>query len=350
MSHLFEPVTLNAHLHLNNRVVMAPMTRSMADSELNPTEPMAAYYGRRADAGLIITEAILVAKDGQGYPNSPGLYNDAQVAGWKQVTRRVHNNGGKIFAQLWHTGRLSHPIYRGGQQPIAPSAIGWHGRLPQTEGLQYGTPRAMTQADIDQVIDQFAATVSNAMRAGFDGVELHGANGYLIDQFLHWSSNQRTDEYGGTPENMCRFLLQVLAAVTQVVPAERVGVRLSPYTGQDEPWIVMEHDDRDRQVFEYLLRQLNAYNLAYVHKGMYDDKYMAHLDATPSQFIRRHYRGKVIACGGYDVSSGAAAIARGDADLIAFGRPFIANPDLVHRFRSEQPLREYEVSQLATLD
>ena len=348
---LFEPFELAPDLTLKNRIIMAPLTRSMADENLVPTEEMAAYYGRRADAGLIISEAILIAQDGQGYPNSPGLYSDAQIEGWKKVTQRVHNNGGKIFAQIWHTGRLSHSIYRNGDVPIAPSAIGWRGRVPQTEGLFYDdeTPRPMTQEDIDRVVKQFADTAQNAMDAGFDGIEIHGANGYLIDQFLHWSSNQRNDDYGGSPENMSRFLFEILDAVKSVMPENRVGLRLSPHAGVGEEWLVMEHDDRDKAVYEYLLAKLNTRSLAYIHKGMYDDKPIEHLGGTPSQFIRKHYQGNIMACGGYTAETGSKALMQGEVDLIAFGRPFITHHDFVQRVSNDEPLTEYAVEHLATL-
>lgn len=348
---LFQPFHLTDDLRLKNRIVMAPLTRSSADENLVPTEAMAAYYARRADAGLIISEAILVSQDGQGYPNSPGIYSKEQIAGWKNVTDRVHAKGGKIFAQIWHTGRLSHSIYRQGEVPIAPSAIGWHGHVPQTDGLLYEneTPKAMTQADIGRIVHCFAQAAQNAIEAGFDGVEIHGANGYLIDQFLHWSSNQRTDEYGGSTQNMSKFLFQILDAIKAVIPEERIGLRLSPHSGVGEDWRVMDHDDRDKEVFIHVLTTLNQCNLAYVHKGMYDDKFIDSLNSTPSQFIRQYYQGVVMACGGYTITKGEEAIKNGVADLIAFGTPFIANHDFVERIKSNKTLIEYDVNMLATL-
>lgn len=351
MSHcsLFQPYELNPELQLRNRLVMAPLTRSMADDDLVPTETMADYYARRADAGLIISEAILVAQEGQGYPNGPGIYTSAQVEGWRRVTQRVHDRGGRIFAQIWHTGRVSHPIYFDGALPIAPSAVGICGRVTMTDNLEYQVPRAMSHQDIERVVSLFRTAAANAMDAGFDGVEIHGANGYLIDQFLHWSSNHRTDEYGGNKENMCRFLWAILDAVKEVVPEQRTGLRLSPHSGINEEWQVMDHDDRDPEVFAYLLSQLNQRRLAYVHKGMYDDYVVPHLNGTTTQFIKRYFRGKVIACGGYDAASGNAALLRGDADLIAIGRPFIANPDLVSRLKNNEPVKEYDHSLLEEL-
>ena len=346
---LFQPYKLNANITLKNRVVMAPMTRSMADDNLVPTEDMAAYYGRRADAGLIITEATLIAQEGQGYPNGPGLYTEEQINGWKEVTKRVHNNGGLIFAQIWHTGRVSHSIYHNGEVPIAPSAVALKGRVVMTDGLEYETPRPMTQDDIDRVIALFKTAADNAMKAGFDGIEIHGANGYLVDQFLHWSSNKRTDAYGGNPENMCRFLFEVLDAIKEVVPENKIGLRLSPHAGLNEEWNVMGHDERDRVVFEYLLEKLNERELAYIHKGMYDDYVVPHLEGTTTQFIRKHYQGNIIACGGYNAETGLEVIEKGEADLIAIGRPFIANHDLIKRLTNNEPVEQYEDSMLAKL-
>ncbi|MCW8884547.1 MAG: alkene reductase [Motiliproteus sp.] len=339
---LFDKVDLGNGLALNNRIVMAPLTRSMADDDLVPTETMAAYYGRRADAGLIISEATIVAADGQGYPNTPGLFTDAQVNGWKGVTRRVHQNGGKMFAQLWHTGRVSHSIFHNGQPPMAPSAVEFHGRVPRFSDLEYGTPRAMTEADIERVIEDFGIAARNAKKAGFDGVEVHGANGYLIDQFLHWNTNRRDDEYGGSPEKMSRFLLRILDRISQEI--DQIGIRLSPAA-----YIHIEHDARDKAVFNYLLEKLNNYSLAYIHSGIFADDPYDHLDGTVTQYIRRHYRGTVIASGGYDADSASEMIGRGDADLIAIGRPFIANPDYVSKVQNQQPPVAYDESMLAEL-
>ena len=349
MSHLntlFHSVDLGANLTLKNRIIMAPLTRSMADDNLVPTEAMAAYYVRRADAGLIISEATLVSQDGQGYPNTPGLYTQAQIDGWKKVTQRVHQNGGKIFAQIWHTGRVSHSIYHNGVLPMAPSAVPivGHGHVPRTENLEYETPRVITKDEIKRVQNQFAIAAKNAIEAGFDGVEIHGANSYLIDEFLHWDTNRREDEYGGTVENMARFLIEVIDQVKAAMPEGNVGLRLSP-----QAYINLEHDDRDKQVFDYLLPLLNQYDLAYVHTGMFSDEPYEHLGGTVTQYIRQHYRGTLIASGGYSVESGAAAIENGDADLIAIGRPFIANPDFVEKVKQEKALVEYNNDMLHEL-
>ena len=339
--HLFTKVDLGAGLTLNNRLIMAPLTRSMADDALVPTKEMAAYYARRSDTGLIITEATQISKGAQGYPNTPGLYTEAQIEGWKNVTQRVHQNGGKIFAQLWHTGRVSHEIYRG-EQPIAPSAIGIDGTVPRARDLTYGVPRAMNIDDIELVIADFATAAANAKKAGFDGVEIHAANGYLIDQFLHYAANQRDDDWGGTPENMSRFLFAIIAAVKPQI--QQVGVRLSPAA-----YFNMEHDARDVAVFDYVLPKLNALELSYVHTGIFEDDPIDYLDGTVTQYIRRHYHGTVIASGGYSPDSAGKAVVRGDADLIAIGRPIIANPDYVEKVRTQAPLVEYDESMLLEL-
>lgn len=339
---LFKSTSLGNALNLKNRIVMAPMTRSMADDNLIPTEAMAEYYARRAGTGLIIAEATIISPDGQGYPNTPGLFNQAQIDGWKKVTQKVHDNGGKIFAQIWHCGRVSHPIYLNGEQPIAPSAIALSGRVPRTDDLQYGMPREMTETEIVDLIQQFAQAAANARQAGFDGIELHGANGYLLDQFLHFETNQRTDAWGGNPQNMARLLFEVIEAVKREI--DLVSVRLSPVG-----YLHIEPEPRDKAVFDYLLPRLNQYNLAYVHTGMYDDSYQAHLNATVTQYIRCHFNGVVIANGGYDADSGRQTILTGDADLIAIGRPLIANPDYVEKVRNKQPLTTFSVEMLDEL-
>jgi len=339
---LFNQYKLSDNLTLNNRIVMAPMNRSMADDELVPTDAMAEYYARRADTGLIITESLMISPTAQGYPNTPAIFTPAQVEGWKKVTRKVHDNGGRIFAQIWHTGRVSHPVYLNGEKPLGPSAVALHGRVPRTDGLEYGVPREMTEADIRQTISDFAQAAANARDAGFDGVEVHAANGYLLDQFLHWDTNRRTDAWGGSEENMARMLFEVLDAVKEEIG--QVGLRLSPVG-----YLNLEHDDRDKAVSDYVLQRLNQYDLTHVHTGMFEDSFQEHLGGTVTQYIRRHYTGTVIACGGYSADSGRAAISNNDADLIAIGRPLIANPDYVERVRSNLPLEPYHVDQLDRL-
>lgn len=339
---LFQPLHLAANLQLNNRLVMAPLTRCMADENLVPTEDMTAYYGRRADTGLIISEAILVSADGQGYPNTPGLFSRAQVAAWKAVTERVHDKSGKIFAQLWHTGRVSHSVFLQGDKPMAPSPVAMAGRVPRMEGLEYQQPRAMTEVDIARVIADFGRAAANAKEAGFDGVEIHGANGYLIDQFLHFQTNQRRDRWGGSAENMSRFLFEVIAAVQNNI--EHVGLRLSPVG-----YYNLDYDAQDLSVFEYLMPQLNDLGLCYLHTGRLEDEPVDYLGGTVTQYLRRHYTGAVIANGGYSPESAAQSIDSGEADLVAIGRPIIANPDYVKRVSAGNQLIEYSEGMLETL-
>lgn len=342
---LFKPLRLNDTLNLNNRIVMAPLTRCMADNHLVPTQATADYYSRRTEAGLIITEATIVRADGQGYPNTPGIYSQAQITGWKNVTHQVHDKGGKIFLQLWHVGRASHPIYLKGELPIAPSSIALAGVIPRTAGLEYVAPRALEIEEIPALIDAFAQGAYNALEAGFDGVEIHGANGYLIDQFLHWHSNRRTDDYGSTPQNMTRFPLEIVDAVIKSVSADRVGLRLSPAA-----YFNMEHHPDDPPVFRYLLQQLNQRHLAYLHTGMFNDalRYEA-LGGTVTAFLRQHYQGNVCASGGYTADKAAAGLLKKAFDLVAIGRPFIANPDLINKIKNGEALISYDETMLATL-
>ncbi|KLV01721.1 alkene reductase [Photobacterium aphoticum] len=342
MNTLLAPFTLSDNLSLTNRIVMAPMTRSMATDALVPTQEMAEYYARRAETGLIITEATIVAPLAQGYPNTPGLFSEEQVAGWKVVTDRVHERGGKIFAQIWHCGRVSHPVYLGGELPVAPSAVALSGRVPRTDGIQYGTPRAMTESDITAVIDAFALAAANARRAGFDGVEIHGANGYLVDQFLHWETNQRTDAWGGSPENMSRFVLDVINAVKNEI--EHVGIRLTPVG-----YLHMAENPKDKAVFDYLLQQLNTCGLSYVHTGSEDDRVFNYIEGSMTQYIRRLYKSTVIASGSYTPERAVTMMENGDADLVAIGRPLIANPDYVGKIQAGLPLTPYHNAMLNQL-
>ncbi|WP_299794945.1 alkene reductase [uncultured Shewanella sp.] len=339
---LFKPFNLSDELTLKNRIIMAPMNRSMADNSSVPTVDMADYYGRRADTGLIITESLMISPSAMGYPNTPGIFTSSQIDGWKIVTDKVHENGGKIFAQLWHTGRVSHPDYLNGEKPYAPSAVALTGRIPRSNNLQYGEPREMTNSEIQQLINDFSQAAANAREAGFDGVEIHAANGYLLDQFLHHDTNRRSDSWGGTPENMSRIIFEVIDAVSSQI--SHVGLRLSPAA-----YIHLEHDDRDSSVSDYLLNRLNRYALSYVHTGMFEDGYYDHLGGSVTQYIRSHYSGTVIACGGYSAETGRETILKGDANLIAIGRPLIANPDYVEKVRNLKPLKAYEVEMLNTL-
>ncbi|MCE2571134.1 alkene reductase [Motilimonas eburnea] len=346
---LFQPFALNDTITLNNRILMAPLTRCMADDNLVPTQAMADYYARRADAGLIISEAVIIRPDGQGYPNTPGLFTAEQVAGWKKVTQAVHEKGGKIFAQLWHTGRVAHPhFYRdvtGSDAVMAPSAIGVEGTVPRMRELEYQTPTPASHEDIEQLIEDYAQAAANAMVAGFDGVEIHGANGYLLDQFLHHGSNQRSDEYGQTPANMARFPLAVVDAICAEIGHQRTALRLSPGA-----YFNMPSDPRDRAVFDYLLKQLESRDLAFIHVGIFDDALeFDYLGGRVSSYIRAHYSKTLVGVGSLTAEMGSAAIAENKFDLLAIGRPFIANPDYVARIREGKELVEYSEEMLMSL-
>jgi N-ethylmaleimide reductase len=347
---LFQSYSLNNTITLNNRILMAPLTRCMADDNLVPTVKMAEYYGRRAEAGLIISEAVIIRPDGQGYPNTPGLFTQEQINGWKLVTKTVHENGGKIFAQLWHTGRVAHPYFfesnnNGSGDVLAPSAVAVEGSVPRMRDLTYQVPKAVTQQDIEQLINDYAQAALNAIEAGFDGVEIHGANGYLIDQFLHLDSNRRTDEYGETPENMSRFPLAVVDAVNDAIGNERTALRLSPGA-----YFNMSGDAKDRQVFDYLLRELEQRDLAFLHVGIFDDAMkFDYLEGQVSSYIRANYSKTLVGVGSYTPSTANSAIGNNKFDLVAIGRPFIANADYVAKVRSGSELVEYSDEMLTTL-
>ncbi|WP_338411110.1 alkene reductase, partial [Pseudoalteromonas nigrifaciens] len=287
---LLAPYKLNSTIELKNRVLMAPLTRSMADDNLVPTQAMVDYYARRADTGLIISEATIIRPDAQGYPNTPGLFTSEQIQGWKKVTDAVHTNGGKIFAQLWHVGRVAHPHFFDGDV-LAPSAIGVEGTVPRMRELTYITPKAATTDDIKSLVADYAKAAENAIEAGFDGIEIHGANGYLIDQFLHYAANERNDEYGQTPENMARFALEVTDAVIAVVGNERTAIRVTPGA-----YFNMTEDSRDKAVFDYLLAELDTKDLAYLHGGIFDDsmRFDSLEGKNTSEFLRAGYKGTLV--------------------------------------------------------
>lgn len=333
-------------LQLRNSIVMAPLTRCKADDDLVPTEAMAAYYGKRAGAGFIIAEATIVLPNGQGYPNTPGIFSPEQIAGWRRVTDCVHENGGKMFLQLWHVGRVSHSSYLGGELPVAPSAVPMKGRIPRTDDLQYETPRALETEEISDYANAYAQGATNAIEAGFDGVEIHGANGYLIDQFLHEQTNTRTDQYGGSPENRARFALEVVDAVATKIPSNRVGIRLSPAGHFND----IESRTSDADTFHYLLKELGSRNLAYVHSGIFDDSAeFDFLGGRVTEFLRKHYTSTVIGNGNYTPETAQAALQSEKFDLVALGRPFIANPDLVSRLENGLELVSYDESMLDEL-
>jgi N-ethylmaleimide reductase len=326
---------------LKNRLVMAPMTRSRADNPENAAgAPQAAYYTQRASAGLIISEGTQVSPQGVGYINTPGIYSEAQVAGWKQVTTAVHAKGGHLFAQLWHVGRMSHPDFHQGALPVAPSAIDPQDKAFTLQGFKDTvTPRALELAEIKAIVQDFKKAAANAVLAGFDGVEIHASNGYLFHQFFNTCSNVRTDEYGGSIENRARLLFEVLDAVKEVIDLSRVGVRLNPSMHRQ---FGITMDEETIPTFEYIVRRLNDYGLAYLHLSRPN----AEAKEAP-QFIwdiaghfRPLYRGTLIINRGYDRESGNQVIADGHADLVAFGVPFIANPDLVERFAEKAELNQ----------
>ncbi|KZN64563.1 NADH:flavin oxidoreductase [Pseudoalteromonas luteoviolacea CPMOR-1] len=342
---LFQPYKLNSTISLQNRVLMAPLTRCMADDDLVPTDDMAAYYAKRADTGLIISEATIIRPDGQGYPNTPGLFTPEQIIGWRKVTDAVHNNGGKIFAQLWHTGRVAHPHFYAGDTVIAPSAQRVEGTVPRMRELTYQIPTPATTEQIQVLVNDYAQAAANAIDAGFDGVEIHGANGYLIDQFLHFDSNKRTDNYGETPENMSRFALEVVDAIVDRIGQDKTALRLSPGA-----YFNMASDPRDKQVFDYLLPELEKRDLAFLHIGIFDDEMtFEHLGGRASDYVRSRYKKTLVGVGGFTPQTGAAAIDANRFDLLAIGRPLIANPDYIAKVKSKQPLVEYDEQMLASL-
>ncbi|UOB72443.1 alkene reductase [Pseudoalteromonas sp. APM04] len=342
---LLTPYRLNDTIELKNRVLMAPLTRCMADENLVPTQDMVEYYARRADTGLIISEATIIRPDGQGYPTTPGLFTREQIQGWKKVTDAVHANGGKMFAQLWHVGRVAHPHFFDGEV-LAPSAIGVEGSVPRMRELTYITPKAATTDDIKSLIADFAKAAENAIEAGFDGVEIHGANGYLIDQFLHYEANVREDEYGQTPQNMARFALEVTDAVIAAVGNERTALRVTPGA-----YFNMSEDNRDKAVFDYLLPELEKRNLAYLHGGIFDDSttFESLEGKTTSAFLRAGYKGTLVGVGSYSFESAKEAINEGKFDLIAIGRPLIANPDYISKVTNGEELVPYSDEMLAEL-
>ncbi len=343
---MFQPFRLSDEIQLSNRILMAPMTRGMADRRLVPHEAAPEYYARRAEAGLIVTEGTIIRRDSLGCAGLPGIWTDDQIVAWSRVASRVHDRGGQIFLQIWHVGRVGHPYYLKGEPPIAPSAVPLSGHPPGRKDLEYGTPRALQDDEIPVLVEDFARAAESARLAGFDGVEIHAANGYLLDQFLHYSTNLRQDAWGGTPEKMSRMVLEVADAVAEKIGPGRVGVRLSPGA-----FLNLEGDPRDGEVFRYLLPELERRRLAYVHGGIFDDsqRFPQLDDKKVSEFLRAHYQGTLVGNGGYLPDVAATAISEGRFDLVAMGRPFLANPDLMSRLREGEELRSYDVSMLGQL-
>ena len=327
--HLFSPVRVGA-LALPNRFVMAPMTRGRATADGVPTPRMAGYYAARAAAGVLVTEATAVAAEGRGWLNAPGIHTDAQRAAWRPVTSAVHAAGGRIFLQLWFMGRVSHPDFLGGAQPVGPSPIAAKGESHTPHGKKpYVVPRELSKAEIARIVQQYANAARGARGAGFDGVEIHAANGYLPDQFLRSGSNQRTDEYGGSTGNRARFLLEVTEAVAAAWSPDRVGVRISPTGNYNDM-----RDDDPAATFTHVARALNGFGLAWLHVSEALPGSPMHVPLPPvTPAIRKAYRGTLIVNGGYDAAKAEQALADDAADLVAFGVPFLANPDFVRRVR-----------------
>lgn len=344
MSHplLFSPLKVG-RLTLPQRIVMAPLTRSRASQPGDiPNEMNARYYTQRAAAGLIISEASQISRQGQGYAFTPGIYTDAQVAGWKRVTDSVHAAGGRMAMQLWHVGRISHhTLQEGGQPPVAPSAIrSENGEsfvvLPEGPSrVPCDMPRALETSEIPGIVADYGHATERALAAGFDMVELHSANGYLLQQFLATNSNQRTDQYGGSLQNRARLTLEALDALIAVAGADRVGVRISP--------LFSRHDIQDAEaeaIHLYLATEFDRRGVAYMHIAESDWAGSPALTDSFRAQLRKAYGGRIIVCGGYTADSAEARIASGLADAVAFGRPFIANPDLVERMRQDAALNK----------
>lgn len=337
-------------LELPNRIVMAPLTRSRAANEHNkPTEDLhAVYYSQRASAGLIITEGSQISKEGVGYINTAGIHSKEQIEGWKMVTDKVHKAGGRIFIQLWHVGRISHPDFHNGELPLAPSALNPDSEVYTPEGQKKTvTPKAMTTEDIDRTINDFVKAAENAMEAGFDGVEIHASNGYLLHQFFNSTSNHRIDSYGGNHENKARILFEIIDGMKTVIPEHKIGVRLNPSLNGI---FGMTMDEDSIPTFDYIVKRLNDYDLAYLHlsEPFNDVSDISYAESEIAKRYRPMYNGTLMINAGFDQEKGNAVIKRGDADLVAFGKLFISNPDLVERFERGVPVSDWDADTFYT--
>jgi N-ethylmaleimide reductase len=336
--HLFEPINLG-DLQLQNRIIMAPLTRNRAAEGDVPQAINVEYYRQRASAGLIISEGSQISAQGLGYPHTPGIYSEAQVEGWRKVTEAVHKENGRIFCQLWHVGRISHTsLQPGGGLPVAPSALKPKGQIFTYQGLQdFETPRALSLDELPGIIADYKTAAENAKRAGFDGVEIHSANGYLLDQFLRDSTNRRTDAYGGSIDNRMRLLLEVTETVVSVWGGRRVGVRLSPENSFNDIG-----DGNPQQTFNAVATALSALPLAYLH--ILEGDMMSGERRLDYINLRNCFNGLYMANNGYGLEMANAAIEQGHADMVAFGKLFIANPDLPYRFANRLSLNEPDSS------
>lgn len=336
---LLQPITLAGGLKLKNRIWMAPMTRSRASNPANkPFEIHEKYYAQRASAGLIITEGSQVSKEGVGYINTPGIYSDVQVEGWKGVTKAVHDKGGKIFIQIWHVGRISHPDFHDGNLPLAPSAINPNQKSFTPEGFKETvTPKEMTRAEIKQTVQDFKNAGKNAMEAGFDGIEIHSSNGYLLHQFFNATSNVRRDEYGGSIENRAKILFEIIDALKEVMPEQKIGLRLNPSLNGA---FGMTADQETIPTFEHIVKKLNEYDLAYLHlsEPFSDVSEVSYLVSNIAKHFRPLYKGTLVINGGFDQAKGNKVIEEGDADAVAYATLYISNPDLVERFEQNAEL------------
>lgn len=337
---LFRPIKFGDHAAAN-RVFLAPLTRCRAVGHL-PNELMKTYYKQRSSAGLLITECTMVSKDTSAFAHDPGIYSEEQVKAWKPITEAVHDSGAVFFMQIWHAGRAAHPKLNGGKPSVAPSAVKIKGSAHTPEGeLEYTTPKSMTLAEIQKCVADFKQAAQHAKDAGFDGVEVHAANGYLIDQFLRDGSNKRTDQYGGSLENRCRFLFEVLEAVTNVFGSGSVGVRLSPVNGFNDM-----KDSDPLELSTFLALELNRFNLAYTHVIRGNRTGEDTVDIVSA--FANYYEGALILNMDYDAQSGGAEIEQGRADAVAYGQKFIANPDLPKRFKHGWPLNPADESTFYT--
>jgi N-ethylmaleimide reductase len=336
MPTLFSPVRLGS-IEAPNRIVMAPMTRMRAGPGRVPTPLMAEYYAQRAGAGLIVTEAVAISRQGTGCPDTPGLYTDEQSEGWRTVVDAVHAAGGRVFAQLWHMGRVSHPSFQlEGDLPVAPSAnVPRTGQVLTDTGMQpYVIPRALEREEMPVIVRQYATAAQRAMKAGFDGVEIHNANGYLLDQFLRDGTNRRTDDYGGTVRNRARLTLEVAEGVKKVCGPDRVGIRFSPGSTFNDM-----HDSAPLATFRYVLHELNRFHLAYAHVITSTPDDLRHgATAVPLMPLRNEFDGPFIVANGFTRASATQMLADNLADAVAFGRLFLANPDLPERLRTNSAL------------